>query len=110
MLIGIVCETPSANEIIVDGPQRSGKQFTRTDEPAVEFLLNTIMPPLTLAELCQLDQRRDLSLEHGKICPTGTGVKVPLFIGALSRAKAFPCFRQIDLRVHKPFLSAPSPL
>jgi hypothetical protein len=109
MLICIVCETPSANEIIVDGPQRSRKQLAHTDEPAVEFLLNTIMPPLVLAELRQLDQSRNLSLENGKICSTGTGVKVPLFIGALSCAKAVSRFRQIDLAVDKLILPAPSP-
>jgi|SRR5882724_1448785 len=95
MLICIICETPSANEIIVDGPQRSRKQLARTDEPTVEFLLNTIMPPLVLAELCQLDQRRDLSLQNGKICTTGAGVKIPLSIGMLSCAKAILGFREI---------------
>jgi hypothetical protein len=79
-----------ANEIIVDRPQGSRKDLASLDEPPVELGLDTLMPPFFLAEICELDQSRDLSLEHGKIGSTGTGVKVPLFIGALSRAKAFP--------------------
>jgi hypothetical protein len=73
-------------------PQGSGKDLTSLDEPLVELCLDTLMPPLPLAEFCELDQRRDLSLQNGKICTTDTGVKVPLFIGALSRAKAVLSF------------------
>jgi hypothetical protein len=62
------------------------------EEPPVELCLDTIMPPLLLAELCQLDQSGDLTLEHSNICATGTGVKISLFIGALSRPKLFLAF------------------
>jgi hypothetical protein len=76
MLIGIVRSMSSANEIIMDRPQGSRKDLASLDEPSVELCLDTLMPPFFLAQLCQLDRRRDLSLENGKICPTGTGVKV----------------------------------
>jgi hypothetical protein len=68
----------SANEIIVDRPQGSREDLASLNEPLVEFCLDTLMPPLLLAKLCQLDQSRDLSLENSKICSTGAGVKVPL--------------------------------
>jgi hypothetical protein len=64
MLICIICQTPSANEIIVDGSQGRRKQLARTNEPAVKFLLDTLMTLLLLAELGQLDQSHDLSLEN----------------------------------------------
>jgi hypothetical protein len=92
MTIGIVCEPPSANEIIVGGSQRSWKHLASTDEPAIEFLLNAIMSPLRLAELRELDQRRDLGLEYSKIRSAGAGVKVSLCIGSLSRGKAIVSF------------------
>jgi hypothetical protein len=109
MLICIVREAPSANKIIVDGPQQSRKQLARTDESAVEFLLNAIMPPLLLAELCELDQSCDLSLQNGKICPTGTGVKIYLSIGTLSCAKAILGFYEIDVPTHHLILPESSP-
>jgi hypothetical protein len=74
----------------MNGSQGSRKQLASMDEPPIELCLDTIMPPLLLAELCKLDQSRDLSLEHGKIRSTGARVKIPLGIGALSRAKAVP--------------------
>jgi len=82
----------------MNGSQRSGKQLASVDEPPIELCWDTIMPPLLLAELCELDQRRDLSLKHGKIGATGAGVKVPLYIGALSCTKAAPSFCQIYLQ------------
>jgi len=81
---------PDTHKVIVGRSQGSREQLTGKDEPPVELRLDTIMPPLRLAELCQFDQSRDLRLEHSKICATGTGVKIPLGIGALSRPKAVP--------------------
>jgi hypothetical protein len=75
----------------------------------VELLLDTIMSPLILAELRQLNESCDLSLEHSKIGPTGTGIKIPLFMGALSRPKAVLSFCQIYLPVHNLILPAPMP-
>jgi hypothetical protein len=83
---------PDTHKVIVGRSQGSREQLTGKDEPPVELRLDTIMPPLRLAELCQFDQSRDLSLEHGKIRSTGAGVKVSLFICALSRSKAVSGF------------------
>ena len=55
--------------------KEAGKQLASVDEPPIELCLDTIMPSLLLAELCELDQSRNLGLKHGKICATGTGVK-----------------------------------
>jgi hypothetical protein len=99
----------SANEIIVDSASGSRKDLASLDEPLVEFLLDTLMPPLLRAELCELDQGHDLSLEHGKIGSTSTGVKILLFIGMLSCAEAIPGFYQIYLPVYSLILSAPAP-
>jgi hypothetical protein len=101
VLICIVREMPFAHELIVDRPQGSWKDLASLDEPTVELLLDTIMPPLLLAELCELDQSGDLTLEHSKIRSTGARVKIPLFIGALSCLKTVPSFRQKNLPVHK---------
>jgi hypothetical protein len=90
----------SANEIIMDRPQGSRKDLARLDESPVELRLDMLMPPFFRAELCELAQSRDLSLENSKICSTGAGVKVPLLIGALSCAKAAPSFCQIYLPSH----------
>jgi len=90
VLIAIVRSMSSANEIIVDRAEGSRKDFTSLDEPPVELCLDTIVPPFFLAEICELDQSRDLSLEHGKIRSTGARVKIPLGMGALRRAKAVP--------------------
>src|SRR2546430_11619561 len=98
---------PDTHKVIVDRSQGSREQLTGLDEPPVELRLDTIMPPLRLAELCQFDQSRDLSLEHGKIRSTGAGVKVSLCMGALSRAKALPSFCQIYLPGHNLILPAP---
>ena len=82
----------SANEIIMDRPQGSRKDLTSLDEPPVKLCLDALMPSFFLVEICELDERSDLSLQNGKICATGTGVKVSLFIGSLSRAKAVLSF------------------
>jgi len=79
----IVRNVPSANEIIMNGLQRGWEHFARADELAVEFLLDTIMPPAVLAECCQLDEGCNFSLENGEICTTGTGIEISLGIGAL---------------------------
>jgi hypothetical protein len=106
-LICIVRSMSSANEIVVGRPQGSRKDLTSLDEPLVEFCLDTLMSPLLLAELCQLDQSGDLSLENGKKCSTGTGVKIPLFIGMLSCAKAILSLGEIYVPTHDLILAAP---
>jgi hypothetical protein len=91
---------PDTHKVIVGRSQGSREQLTGKDEPPVELRLDTIMPPLHLAELCQFNQSRDLSLENSKICSIGAGVKVPLLLGALSCTKAAPSFCQIYLPGH----------
>jgi hypothetical protein len=97
----------SANEIIMDRPQGSRKDLASLDEPSVELRLDMLMPPFFGAELCELDQGRDLSVQNGKIGSTGTGVKVSLIIGALSCTKAVSSFCQIGLPTHDLILPAP---
>ena len=100
MLRCIVRNVPSANEIIMDGLQRGWEHFARADELAVEFLLDTIMPPAVLAECCQLDEGCNLSMENGEICTTGTGIEIPLGIGTLRCMQIIFGLCQIDLQVH----------
>jgi hypothetical protein len=107
VLVGIVRRMSSANEIIVDRPQGSREDLASLDEPLVEFCLDTLMPPFFLAEICELDQSCALSLEHGKIGSAGAGVKIPLFIGMLSRAKAILSFCEIYVPTHDLILPAP---
>jgi hypothetical protein len=66
-------------------PQSRGEQFARTNEPAVEFLLHTVMAPTVLAKLCQLDEGSDLDLKDRKIGTARARVKISLVIGALRR-------------------------
>ena len=77
MLRCVVRDVPSANKIIVNRLQGGWEHFARTDELAVEFLLDSIMPPAVLAERCQLDEGCNLSMENGEICTTGTGIEIP---------------------------------
>lgn len=100
---------PDSHQVIVGRSQGSREQLTGKDESPVELGLDTIMPPLRLAELCELDQGRDLSLEYSKIGTTGTGVKIPLLIGMLSCAKAIFGFCEIDVPARHFILPAPSP-
>jgi hypothetical protein len=99
----------SAHGIIMDRAQGGRKDLASLDEPTVELRLDTLMPPLLLAELCELDQSRDLSLQNSKIGSTGAGVKIPLLISTLSCAKAILGFYEIYVPTHDFILPAPPP-
>src|SRR5262245_60904402 len=96
----IVRDVPSANEIIVNGLQRGWEHFARADELAIEFLLDTIMPPAVLAELCQLHEDQNFSMENAELRTAGTGIEISLGMGALRRMKIPFGLCQIDLPGH----------
>ena len=79
---------PFANKIIVDSTQRRRKNLASLNEPMVEFCLDTLVSPLFLAKLREVDQRRDFGLEYRKIRAAGAGVKVALRRGGLGRGEA----------------------
>ena len=101
MLIFIIGNMPSANQVIVNEAQGSGEELTSPDQLTVEFLLNSIMPPAVLSKIRQFDQSGNLNLKDRIIGPTRTGIKIFPFVRTLCRAETLPRFCEIDAPIHE---------
>ena len=72
MLVGVVRHMAPPNQIIVNEAQGSRKPLLFMDQPTIKLGLDPIMSPAFLTEGCQLQQRRNLHMKHGKVRPTHT--------------------------------------